>query len=191
MIYTIGYSTRTLPEFLHELGRRGITQLVDVRSSPWSRNAPFNANQIEQWSEPAGIMYRRAGDVLGGRTEVALCDQRYLEALDRLLDSACRESVAIMCSEGDPAQCHRTWDVGASLLVRHGVIARSVLRDGLEEDVTDTLQRIPSGRMTPEIRAMLAAQPDFFVGAGLPSQHNFSLKNSPDETGRNPDKIAS
>ena len=166
MIFTIGYSTRTLPEFLHELGRRGITQLVDVRSSPWSRNAPFNANQIEQWSEPAGIMYRRAGDVLGGRTEIALGDQRYLEALDRLLDSAYREPLAIMCSEGDPAQCHRTWDGGASLLFLHGVVARSVLRDGLEEDVMDTLQRIPSGRMAPEIRAMLATQSDLFDDAG-------------------------
>lgn len=71
MIWTIGYSNRSLPEFLHELGRRGITQIIDVRSSPWSRNAAFNASQIEKWSEQIGIMYRQEGLVLGGRTEMA------------------------------------------------------------------------------------------------------------------------
>ena len=164
MIYTIGYSTRTLPEFLTELEKRKVTHLVDVRSSPWSRNQPFNANQITRWAEQGGILYRQAGDVLGGRTEIALDHPDYLAALDRLIDAACREPLAIMCSEGDPSQCHRTWDVGASLLVRHGVIARSILRDGREEDVTDTLERVPSSRIAPEIHAMLGAQPSLFSG---------------------------
>ena len=162
MIYTIGYSTRTLPEFLSELERRGITQLVDVRSSPWSRNQPFNANQIERWAEQGGILYRQAGSVLGGRTEMALDNPDYLAALDRLLDTACREPLAIMCSEGDPAQCHRTWDVGASLLVRQGVIARSILRDGREEDLSDTLGRVPASSIDPLILALLNDQPRLF-----------------------------
>lgn len=162
MIFTIGYSTRTLPEFLNELGRRGITQLWDVRSSPWSRNVPFCANQIERWAERGGIMYRQCGNVLGGRTEICLDDPRYIAALERLLDAACREPIVIMCAEGDPAQCHRTYDVGASLLVRRGVVARSILRNGHEEDLTNTLARVQSGRMTPEIRSLLDAQPDMF-----------------------------
>lgn len=162
MIYTIGYSTRSLPEFLRELERRGITQLCDVRSSPWSRNQPFNANQIERWAERGGIFYRQEGRVLGGRTEIPLDHPDYLSALDRLLDAACREPLAIMCSEGDPAQCHRTWDVGASLLVRYGVIARSILRNGREEDLIDSLRRVPASRIAPEIRAMLETQPDLF-----------------------------
>jgi uncharacterized protein (DUF488 family) len=53
MIFTIGYSNRSLPEFVGELRKRAITQIIDVRSSPWSRNAPFNASQIERWSVPA------------------------------------------------------------------------------------------------------------------------------------------
>jgi len=162
MIYTIGYSNRTLPEFLRELGRRGITQLWDVRSSPWSRNQPFNGNQIERWAERGGILYRQAGDVLGGRTEVSLCDPRYLSALDLLLTSASREPLAIMCSEGDPTQCHRTWDIGASLLVRYGVVARSILRDGREEDITDTIARTPLTRFDAEILKLSSSQLDLF-----------------------------
>lgn len=162
MIFTIGYSTRTLPEFLRELERRGITQIWDVRSSPWSRNQPFNANKIEQWAERAGIMYRQCGDILGGRTEIHLDDPRYLAALERLLDAACREPLVIMCAEGRPEDCHRTWDVGASLLVRYGVIAQSILRDGREEDLTETLLRVPPSRFSPLINAALDSQPSLF-----------------------------
>lgn len=164
MIFTIGYSTRTLPEFLKELDHRGITHLVDVRSSRWSRNAPFNAAQIERWSERASIMYRRSGDILGGMSDVPLDSPKYLSALDRIVDASCREPVAIMCAEGDPAQCHRTWDVGASLLIHWGIVARSILRNGREEDITVTLRRVIPGQIEPKIRAALDAQPDIFGG---------------------------
>jgi len=162
MIYTIGYSTRTLPEFLHELERRRITQLWDVRSSPWSRNQLFNANQIERWAERGGILYRQEGKVLGGRAEIPLDHPDYLAALDRILDAACREPVAMMCSEGRPEDCHRTTEIAASLLVRFGVIARSICRDGSDEDVTDTLQRVPAGRIDPLIRDLPERQPSLF-----------------------------
>ena len=162
MIYTIGYSDRTLPQLLRELERRGITQIIDVRSSPWSRNAAFNATQIAQWSERAGILYRQEGKVLGGRAEIALDHPDYLAALDRILDAACRERILLMCAEGRPEDCHRTTAIAASLLVRFGVIARSICRDGSEEDVTDTLQRVPAGRIDPLIRDLLERQPSLF-----------------------------
>lgn len=155
MIYTIGYSNRTLPEFLGELRKRGVTQLIDVRSSPWSRNTSFNAPQIERWSERAGIMYRRYGDVLGGRSEIPADDARYVNALDDVLDKAGREPIVIMCAEGDPAQCHRSWDVGASLLLRYGLIAINILRDGRHEDLTDTLARTNPNRFGASINEAL------------------------------------
>ena len=159
MIYTIGYSNRSLPEFIQELERRKITTLLDVRSSPFSRNTVFNAPQIERWAPMAGMYYRQAGDILGGRANLSLDDPRYLAALDLLLSSASREPFVIMCAEGDPTQCHRTWDVGASLLVRYGVVVRSILRDGREEDITQTINRIPPSRFQPEIFKRLASQP--------------------------------
>lgn len=162
MLYSIGYSDRTLLQFLHELERRGITQIIDVRSSPWSRNAAFNATQISQWSERAGILYRQEGEVLGGRAEIALDHADYLAALDRILHAAFRERVVVMCAEGRPEDCHRTTDIAASLLARFGVIARSICRDGSDEDVTDTLQRVPAGRIDPLIRDLLERQPSLF-----------------------------
>lgn len=162
MIFTIGTSNRTLPEFLGELDRRSITQIIDVRSSPWSRNAVFNAPQIESWSENYGIMYRRAGDVLGGRADIALDDPRYLERLDRIIEIARRERLAIFCAEGDPAACHRSYDVGASLLIRYGIVARSICRDGREEDITDSLARVRPSDFRNEIRSALDAQIELF-----------------------------
>lgn len=162
MLFSIGYSDRTLPQFLHELERRGITQIIDVRSSPWSRNAAFNAKQVTQWSERAGILYRHEGDILGRRAEIPLDHPDYLSALDRVLNAACRERIVLMCAEGDPTQCHRSTDIAASLLARFGVITRSICRDGSDEDVTDTLLRVPAGRIDPLIRDLLERQPSLF-----------------------------
>ncbi len=162
MLFSIGYSDRTLPQFLQELERRGITRIIDVRSSPWSRNAAFNAKQITQWSERAGILYRQEGDILGGRAEVPLDHPDYLSSLDRILDAACRERIVLMCAEGDPTQCHRSTDIAASLLARFGVITRSICRDGSDEDVTDTLLRVPAGRIDPLIRDLLERQLSLF-----------------------------
>ena len=158
MIWTIGYSNRSLPEFLHELQSRGITQLVDVRSSPWSRYPVFNANQIASWADREGILYRQEGAVLGGRAEIGLDHPDYIAALDRIIDAARREPLALMCAEGDPAQCHRTWDIGASLLARYGLIVRNILRDGREEDATETLRRVSASRIAAEIYDMLLAR---------------------------------
>ncbi|WP_181560740.1 MULTISPECIES: DUF488 domain-containing protein [unclassified Sphingobium] len=152
MIFSIGYSNRSLCEFLYEVERRCITQLWDVRSSPWSRNTHFNASQIERWACKAGIMYRREGEILGGMRDVCLRDPRYLEALVRLLDASGREHIAIMCAEGDPEHCHRTWDIAASLLVRWGVVVKSVRRDGRNEDSTSSLARVRKRHFDPAIR---------------------------------------
>lgn len=145
MFYTLGTSNRPLGEFIHELERRNITYLVDVRSLPYSSRFPwFNRQQIERWAEHQGRMYRWE-PVLGGKSETPLDHPDYVAALDRLLSGAGRENVAIFCAEGDPAACHRTYDIGASLLVRYGVVARSILRDGREEDVTESLRRVAPG----------------------------------------------
>ena len=155
MIYTIGYSNRSLPEFLNELNGRGIRQLWDVRSSPWSRNASFNAPQIVQWSERAGIYYRQCGSIFGGRSEIALDDPRYINLLGELTNAANSEIVAIMCAEGDPALCHRSWAIGASLLLKCNVSVTSILRDGSLEDINATINRIRRTDFAPAILSAL------------------------------------
>jgi len=151
MIYTIGYSTRTLPEFINELQKFSITTIIDVRSRPWSRNAAFSANQIERWSASAGLMYRQLGHILGGDTNIAIEDDRYQSALRLIIDAAKAENTAVFCAEGDPALCHRTWDIGASLLFNWGVPTVNILRDGGLEKVEETIHRVRRSNFAPSI----------------------------------------
>ncbi|MCO4090742.1 MAG: DUF488 domain-containing protein [Sphingorhabdus sp.] len=161
MIYTIGYSNRSLPEFLNELTSRGIAQLWDVRSSPWSRNAAFNASKIEQWSESAGIFYRQCGTIFGGRSEVALDDPIYIDLLNELIIAAKRNPVVVMCAEGDPANCHRSWAIGASLLLKCNVSVINIMRDGTTEDIGASIRRIKRRNFTPAILSALDGMEPF------------------------------
>ncbi|MBK8026338.1 MAG: DUF488 domain-containing protein [Chloroflexi bacterium] len=69
-IYTIGHSDHTLSEFVALLRQHRIAVLLDVRSAPYSRWVPhFNKATLEVGCKEAGIDYRYAGQVLGGRPE--------------------------------------------------------------------------------------------------------------------------
>lgn len=147
MIFTIGYSNRSISEFGYEIERRGVTQIVDVRSSPWSRNPYFTRDRLARWAERSGRMYRWDGAVLGGRSVFAPDSQPYREALERLIASAKGEHVAILCAEGEPEHCHRCYDVGAGLLALYEVPTVNIRRDGSDEDVRATMKRIPTERI--------------------------------------------
>lgn len=164
MIYSIGYSTRTLPEFLNELDRRNITQLWDVRSRPRSRNWPFNASQIEVWADKAGILYRQCGAVLGGSSGVPIDDARYTFRLEQMVRIGASENLVIMCTEGDPARCHRSYAVGLALFYQFNVSLRSILRSGSEERFEATLKRVPRSFLKQEI-----------VVKNVPNPGDFSL----------------
>jgi hypothetical protein len=152
MIFTIGTSNRSLSEFLVELQSRSITQIVDLRSSPVSRLPWFNAGQIGRWAERAAIHYRQEGEVLGGRSEYDIDSAVYHSTIERVIRASCRETIALFCAEGDPRECHRSYEVSAFMLARFGIITRNVLRDGSLEDATDTLARTPQGRIPASIR---------------------------------------
>lgn len=151
MIYTIGYSTRTLPEFIKELDNYNITTIIDVRSRPWSRNPSFNANQIERWSASAHLMYKQLGHILGDQAGVELQDVRYQSSLQWIVDAARRENVAVFCAEGDPALCHRAWDIGASLLLQRSISSANILRNGGLEKIEVTINRIRRSNFAPSI----------------------------------------
>lgn len=161
MIYTIGYSNRTLAEFTLELEKRSITQLIDVRSRPWSRNPSFNQKAIEKWSERMGIYYRWEGELLGGdHADREL--QAIAKAISKIAQASPEEHIVIMCAEGDPAQCHRTWDVSAWLLGWHEIDPVSILRDGSEERATQSLLRVPKRNLPDHASQYLSRQRSLF-----------------------------
>ena len=133
-IHTIGHSDHDTAAFIALLRRHDITLVVDVRSQPYSRWTPqFNREILARDLEEAGVAYVYLGDALGGRpSDPALYDpgqerpnyrrveqtNAYQAGIDRLLDLARAERVAVMCSEGDHRQCHRHLLVTQTLLAR-------------------------------------------------------------------------
>ena len=122
----------------------GIEVLVDTRSRPYSRHAPhFNARAIEATLSGGGIGYLFLGRELGGwpegeefydadgRVDYALVErsQRFLDGIYRLEREIRARRVALLCSEEDPAGCHRRLLVGRALS-ELGIVVRHIRGDG-------------------------------------------------------------
>ncbi len=152
IMFTIGTSNRTQVEFFEELARRNIKTIVDVRSKPWSRLPHFRKPALAESTPLHGMRYEWMGEVLGGLNDIRTDDPAFLAAIDRLLTLEAKAPVAIFCSEGDAAMCHRSGKVGAGLLVYRGVDPVNILRDGGEEAVSHTLLRTKAGYIPPCIR---------------------------------------
>lgn len=144
-IFTIGHSNHSGDEFTALLLQHAIALLVDVRSQPFSRyNPQFNRETLATALRQEGIRYADLGKTLGGRPEQAdLYDpgaerpnysrQRqtalYQEGLAQLIQLAQQQKTAIMCSEGDPHDCHRHWLITPSL-IDAGLTVHHILPDG-------------------------------------------------------------
>ena len=143
-ILTVGHSNHDIPDFLRMLQRHGIRLVVDVRSDPYSRYAPqFNKHDIQRHIEAAGIEYRYSGAYIGGKpkdpslyTPSGKPDYDKLAAtpefeneLRAVVDLAAGKRTAIMCSEADPAACHRD-RILAPVLRSWGVQVTHIMPDG-------------------------------------------------------------
>ena len=130
IIYTLGHSTATIEDFIACLKDNEIDVLVDVRSKPRSRLYQFDQHWLEEAVEGAGLGYRFLGDRLGGVPRDPAVAARWrqghldpiivahlrgteewqdgLDELAKLVASRGGETkVCVMCSEGDPNECHR------------------------------------------------------------------------------------
>jgi uncharacterized protein (DUF488 family) len=144
VVWTVGHSNHGLDAFSHLVLGQRIEFLVDVRSFPYSRFAPhFNRDELQAAMTERGVRYLFLGEELGGRPAHeehydaeghALYgrmseEQPFKAAIERLIDGAHRHRIALVCSEGNPHDCHRRLLVGKVLSDR-GVELRHILPDG-------------------------------------------------------------
>ena len=155
VVLTIGHSKHSQEAFLALLRRHAVTVLADVRSTPYSRfNPHFNRKALESSLESIGIAYVFLGRALGGRPDDPSCyeDGRvrydrlartplFREGLERVVEDAGRERIALMCAEKEPLDCHRTLLVGHNLVER-GVAVAHILADGALEPHDETMDRL-------------------------------------------------
>ncbi len=143
-LYTIGHSNHPFDTFLDLLRLHRIDVLADVRTQPFSQFSPqFNRENLRSAIVSASLQYVFLGDSLGGRPDgddlyddrghvlyyrVAQ-SERFNRGIDRLLSGMEKYRVAIMCSEEDPAVCHRFLLV-TRVLDQRGIDIQHIRGDG-------------------------------------------------------------
>jgi uncharacterized protein (DUF488 family) len=154
-LFTIGHSNVALDDFLSLLRQHGIQAVADVRTVPRSRYVPhFNAGQLRDALARCGIGYLPAGRELGGRPEgLGFYDAQghvlygrlaaspgFQQGIDRVLASAQTQRIALLCSEEDPARCHRHLLIGR-VLGKRGVAVAHIRRGGRIDTESDLAAR--------------------------------------------------
>jgi uncharacterized protein (DUF488 family) len=166
-VFTVGHSNQSIEDFLALLQRHGVDVLVDIRSVPRSAYAThFNGEPLKVPLAAASVRYHFMGDSIGGRPEgdhyydaeghvrydVIAQSPRFQEGLATLLKGLPHHRVALMCSEEDPAECHRRLLV-ARVLEERGVAVLHLRADGRTQSEADLLHeeelaRNPGGQAT-------------------------------------------
>jgi uncharacterized protein (DUF488 family) len=170
--YTIGHSSHPSEHFVQLLKQHRIEVLVDTRSAPYSRYSPqFDRESLRDLVTAAGTKYLYLGDVIGGRprdenhydehgrARYAKMgkDEEFLQAIARIEHGAAEFRVALMCSEEDPAHCHRRLLVGRVLMER-GAELLHIRGDGrLHDDAEIALE---SGKALTQTQPALFAEMD-------------------------------
>lgn len=105
-IYTAGHSNKPGEQFVALLQANDIDTLIDVRTKPYSRfNPQFNQKALDAAMTAGGIKYEWRGNNLGGLAGNVHFDESIAELVQRAEGG---ERLVVVCSEGDPAKCHRT-----------------------------------------------------------------------------------
>lgn len=154
MIYTIGYSSFKIEEFIKILKNYKINGLIDVRSNPNSKfYTDYNLVNLQKTLQDNNIIYRNYKNEFGARQENAsyfdaegylsfkkfVKSDAFLNGVNKIQNSVNQGYIiAIMCAEKDPINCHRNIMV-ARELNKLGFDIRNIIHDGTFEtqDIID------------------------------------------------------
>ena len=138
-IFTVGHSNLSFLKFLQLIQANNITHIIDIRSIPYSRHAPWsNKSRLPELLKPVHIRYTYLGHKLGGkkkpidevlRQQGVTPQDIYDDAIQVLLQLSLRDNLTLLCSEGDPANCHRQHIV-AQTLMDSGTKVIHILKNG-------------------------------------------------------------
>ncbi|MBN1427376.1 MAG: DUF488 domain-containing protein [Anaerolineae bacterium] len=176
-LFTIGHSAHSPEKFVRLLQDNGIMTVVDVRTAPVSRfHSQFNKDNLEYLLPQHGIRYVFAGKHLGGRPADPTCYKRrdlppedadylhevdypevmkrqwFIDGVKRLLELAGEHITAVMCSEEDPATCHRHHLIAKYVMQTYPeVTVRHIRGDGVVFSAASLLASVdttPSEQLT-------------------------------------------
>ena len=187
-VFTVGHSNHTPEAFLQLLLRHGIDEVADVRSAPYSRYTPhFNHESLQRMLGDLGIAYTYLGGELGGRPTDRSCydaDGRvqydrvaetdlFDDGIRRVTRAADECRVALLCTEKEPLECHRTLLVARALADR-GVAVAHILADGSLEGQADAMLRLVEIHKLPPGGDMFRSPDDVIAEAATRQARKFA-----------------
>lgn len=124
-IHTIGYEGAAIEDLIAVLKAAGITRLIDIRHSPYSRRPEFSKDELRAALSEYGLSYshiRELGNPPAGReaaraghmTAYREVFTAHLEGPDgrkglgEALSLAAKETVCLLCLEKSASHCHRS-----------------------------------------------------------------------------------
>lgn len=144
IIYTVGHSTHQLEYFLEILQTYGVNCLIDVRSvAASSYNPQYNKEPLSNFLKKNNVRYMHFAEEFGARhTDPDLLDEEgrvdfekvrkswnFKNGVERLWQGIEKGFViALMCSEGEPIDCHR-FSMVSIALDKDGFDVKHILKD--------------------------------------------------------------
>ena len=162
-VFTVGHSNHPPEMFINLLVRHGVDEIIDVRSAPYSRYTPhFNHDALQNSLHDIGIAYAYLGGELGGRPADRSCydpdgrvrydrvadTEQFDDGIRSVIRAADERHVALLCTEKEPLECHRTLLVSRNLVER-GVAVAHILADGGLESHDDAMMRLVQAHKLP------------------------------------------
>ncbi len=166
-LYTIGYASFSIEDFIDTLKKYDIDALVDVRSAPYSKFKPeFKKDTLNKALTDNNISYIFLGKLVGARVEDSSCyvdgklnycllkeTDNFQTGISRILNGMKDYRIALMCAEKDPITCHRTFLI-CRTLDSPPISILHILGDASLEEHFDTEKRL--------LRIHELEQPDIF-----------------------------
>ena len=155
-VFTVGHSNHSPETFIQLLLRHDVAEVIDVRSTPYSRHIThFNSESLNRMLDGMGIGYTFLGRELGGRPSDRSCYDAagrvrydwvantalFNDGLRRVMHDANEHRIALMCTEKEPLECHRTLLV-ARILSERDVAVEHILADGRLENHSAAMDRL-------------------------------------------------
>ncbi len=166
VIFVVGHSTRTIKSFVDMLKAHSIDLVVDIRTIPRSRHNPqFNMDCLKKSLRANGIGYLHMGGLGGLRHPDKnsknmgwlnpsfrgfadyMQTKEFNSSLRELIALGRKNTVAIMCAEGNPFRCHRSL-VADALIVRHVKALHIASKKSSREHVLTPFAKIEGRKIT-------------------------------------------
>lgn len=178
-LYSIGHGQKPFEEFVNELLSFDIGFLIDVRSNPFSKWAPhFNKGVLDNFLRGLPIRYIYMGDVIGGRPIDDNCydedgyfdyhkmalEPTFINGIQRLISANSQHlKVAVMCSETNPADCHRSKLIGRELYFGSEISMSHIIAPGIVRSQAEIMTELDRGKGNwPEGDLFEAPHPPYF-----------------------------